>query len=122
VLHGHADAPDAGAAGQAVDRARPADFAGEALYLASEETLLAHLKAVTDDVATVLLIAHNDGIWHLAEVLAGSGSADALASLREKYPTGTLATLRVPDRPWRDLALGSAELTAFVRPRDLAVT
>jgi phosphohistidine phosphatase len=94
----------------------------KALYLASEETLLAHLKAVTDDVATVLLIAHNDGIWHLAEVLAGSGAADALASLREKYPTGTLATLRVPDRPWRDLALGSAELVAFVRPRDLAVT
>ena len=44
-----------------------------------------------------------------------------LAALREKYPTGTLATLRCPDGPWRDLAPGSAELLAFVRPRDLAV-
>ena len=91
------------------------------LYLASEDALLAHLQAVGDEISTVLLIAHNDGIWHLAEALAGSGAADALAALREKYPTGTLATLRCPDGPWRDLAPGGAELVAFVRPRDLAV-
>jgi len=90
------------------------------LYLASEDVLLAHLRAVADGVATVLLIAHNDGIWHLAEALAGSGPAGPLAALREKYPTGALATLRPPAGPWRDLAWGSAELTAFVRPRDLA--
>lgn len=92
------------------------------LYLASEDTLLARLRLVPDDVATVLLIAHNDGIGRLAEMLAGSGPADAMAKLREKYPTGTLATLRVPDGPWRDLRPGSAELVAFVRPRDLMVT
>jgi phosphohistidine phosphatase len=91
------------------------------LYLASEDFLMAHLQAVGDEVATVLLIGHNDGIWHLAEALARSGTADALAALREKYPTGTLATLRCPDGPWRDLAAGGAELVAFVRPRDLAV-
>ena len=91
------------------------------LYLASEDALLAHLQAVGDEISTVLLIAHNDGIWHLAEGLAGNGPAKTLAALREKYPTGTLATLHYPDRPWRDLAPGAAELTAFVRPRDLAV-
>jgi phosphohistidine phosphatase len=91
-----------------------------ALYLASEDVLLAHLRAVGDEIATVLLIGHNDGIWQLAEALAGSGPAAALAALREKYPTGTLATLRCPD-PWRDLVPGAAELLAFVRPRDLAV-
>jgi phosphohistidine phosphatase len=92
------------------------------LYLASEDTLLARLRLVPDDVSTVLLIAHNDGIARLAEMLAGSGAPETMAKLREKYPTGTLATLRVPDRPWRDLAPGSAELLAFVRPRDLLVT
>ena len=91
------------------------------LYLASEDVLLAHLQAVGDDIATVLLIGHNDGIWRLAEGLAGSGPANLLAALREKYPTGALATLRCPDGPWRDLAPGGAELMAFVRPRDLAV-
>jgi len=53
--------------------------------------------------------------------LSAPQARDALAALREKYPAGTLATLRVADGPWRDLAPGSAELVAFVRPRDLAV-
>jgi phosphohistidine phosphatase len=92
------------------------------LYLASEEVLLAHLQAVPDDAATALLIGHNDGLWRLAEALAKSGPAELLAALRQKYPTGALSTFHAPDRPWRDLAPGSAKLVAFVRPRDLAVT
>ena len=39
----------------------------EGLYLASEELLLGRLRALPDDVGTVLLIGHNDGIWHFAE-------------------------------------------------------
>jgi len=93
----------------------------DGLYLASEQLLLARLRAVPDAVSTVLLIAHNDGIGELARTLAGSGPADALAKLREKYPTGTLATLQLPDGSWSDLGPGSAELVAFVRPRDLMV-
>ncbi|CAN5886492.1 histidine phosphatase family protein [soil metagenome] len=92
------------------------------LYLASEARLLDRLRAVADTVSTVLLIGHNDGIGNLAAALAGSGPTESLASLREQYPTGTLSTLRVPDGPWRDLAVGSGELVAFVRPRDLMVT
>ncbi len=91
----------------------------ETLYLASEASLLARLQEVSDEVATVLLVGHNDGIWRLAEMLAGRGSSANLAALQEKYPTGTLATLQVPDGPWTDLAAGSGELLAFVRPRDL---
>jgi phosphohistidine phosphatase len=89
------------------------------LYLASEEALLERLRAVPDAAGTVLLIGHNDGIWQLAEALAGRGPADQLAALQGKYPTGTLATLRAPTRHWRELAPGSAQLKAFVRPRDL---
>lgn len=92
------------------------------LYLASEDALLARLQAVPDDLPTVLLIGHNDGIGQLAADLAGSGPSGALAALREKYPTGALTLLRAPDGPWRDLKPGSAKLLDFVRPRDLAVT
>jgi phosphohistidine phosphatase len=92
------------------------------LYLASEEVLLAHIRAVADGVPTVLLIGHNDGIGQLAADLAASGPSEALAALREKYPTGALAVLSVPDGPWSDLKVGSAKLLEFVRPRDLAVT
>ena len=92
------------------------------LYLASEDALLGRLQAVADDVPTVLLIGHNDGIGQLAADLAGDGPPEALAALRAKYPTGALAVLRIPDGPWSDLRPGSAKLLEFVRPRDLAVT
>jgi phosphohistidine phosphatase len=91
----------------------------DGLYLAPEGSLMTRLQAIPDDVSTVLLVAHNDGIWRLAEALAGRGPAAPLAALREKYPTGTLAVLRIPAGNWRDLAAGSGELVALVRPRDL---
>jgi phosphohistidine phosphatase len=89
------------------------------LYLAPESTLLARLQDAPDDAATVLLIGHNDGIWQLAEVLAGKGRAALLEALRDKFPTGALATLRAPINRWADLAADGAELMGFVRPRDL---
>jgi phosphohistidine phosphatase len=89
------------------------------LYLASEPALLGRLRAVPDDVRTVLLIGHNEGIGELADALAGTGDLTALDRLHEKFPTGALATLKVPDGPWRDLAPGAGGLLAFVRPRDL---
>ena len=91
----------------------------DTLYLASEESLMERLRALGDEVATVLLVGHNDGIWRLAEALAGRGAAARMAALREKYPTGALTTLQVPIASWHDLAAGSGDLVAFVRPRDL---
>jgi phosphohistidine phosphatase len=92
------------------------------LYLASETALLTRLQAVPDETGAVLLIGHNEGIWQLAELLAGHGPAGLLGALRDKYPTGALAVLRAPVGRWSDLAAGSAELRAFVRPRDLRPT
>jgi phosphohistidine phosphatase len=89
------------------------------LYLASAETLLGRLRDLADDVGSALMIGHNDGLWHLAEALAGHGDPALLAALRSKYPTGALASLRAPAERWRDLALGSAELVEFIRPREL---
>lgn len=89
------------------------------LYLASEIELLERLQALPADVATVLLIGHNEGIGELAAALAGHGPRDVLERLRDRYPTGALATLRLPLGPWSALAPGTCELLAFVRPRDL---
>ncbi len=91
----------------------------DGLYLASQQVLLARLRRLPDTDKAVLLIGHNDGIWHLAEMLAGSGKQARRTALGEKFPTGTLATLRAPIERWADLAPGSAELAGFVRPRDL---
>lgn len=89
------------------------------LYLASEDMLLERLRNLAADVRTVLLIGHNDGMWLLAQALAGRGKAPLLAALRGKFPTGALARLTVALEHWSDLTAGAAELVEFVRPREL---
>lgn len=90
-----------------------------ALYLAGDGALLERLQALPEDVWTALLIGHNDGIGTLAGALPGSGPTEALADLREKYPTGALSILRLCHSGWSELGPGTCELLSFVRPRDL---
>ena len=87
------------------------------LYAASEQRLLERLRAVEDRVESLMLIAHNPGLEQLALRLAAGG--EKLADLRRKYPTGALATLEFNGR-WSELRPGSAELTAFVTPKQMA--
>ena len=86
------------------------------LYGASEGELREFLRAIPDTAESVLLIGHNPAIQALALSLAGSG--DKLPRLERKYPTGALATLTFSGR-WGELEPGTAELTAFVRPKEL---
>jgi len=73
---------------------------------------------VPDAIDGLLLIGHNPGIENLALGLAGSGDADRIDRMSEKYPTGGLATLTF-EGPWAQLAWGDADLTGFVVPREL---
>ena len=87
------------------------------LYAASADALLGRLRRVPDTVASVLLIGHNPGLQDLALDLARSPrSAGELAT---KFPTAALVALEVPAANWRELDRGTAEIVAFVRPRDL---
>jgi phosphohistidine phosphatase len=76
------------------------------LYGAGAHDLLERLRAVPDDVASVMLIGHNPGIQQLAFLLAG---------LDDKFPTAALATFACD--AWS--ALERAELIDYVKPRDL---
>jgi len=82
----------------------------EELYAASDEELLGVLRAVTPDVDSVLVIAHNPGLEDLAAALSGVR--------QEKFPTGAFATL-VYEGGWAELGAGSCELTGLVVPREL---
>jgi phosphohistidine phosphatase len=86
------------------------------LYGASTATLLDRLRAVEDTVGSVLLVGHNPGMQRLALDLARSTAA--APGIEAKFPTAALATLEFPGA-WPALAPATAELTAFVRPRDL---
>jgi phosphohistidine phosphatase len=100
----------------AFDRVAPVLFERE-LYGASAERLLARLHGVPDDAGSVMLVAHSSGIEDLALLLAARGSARS--DMREKFPTGALATLELGGS-WRSLGAGGAELVAFVTPRQLS--
>jgi phosphohistidine phosphatase len=80
------------------------------LYGADAPTLLARLRDLPEGVASVMVIAHNPGLHDLALLLAGAPE--------EKFPTGALVTLTF-DREWRSLEKDTAELAAFVKPREL---
>jgi phosphohistidine phosphatase len=88
----------------------------DGLYGATADGLIERLRDLDDDTDSVMLIGHNPAIEELALTLAGSG--DQLPEMRRKYPTGALATLAFDGR-WRDLGPAVAELTDFVKPKQL---
>lgn len=86
------------------------------LYAASAQALLERLRAVGDDHVAVMLVGHSSGIEDLALLLARRGPR--LAEMREKFPTGGLATLGFSGR-WRKLDRRVAVLADYVIPREL---
>ncbi len=89
------------------------------IYLAAPDTLLAILRGIEDAPEKVLLLGHNPGMEELAGLLAAPKSKKAaLEAMREKFPTAALARLAF-DGKWADLAPGKAQLTDFIRPKDL---
>jgi phosphohistidine phosphatase len=90
------------------------------LYEASSTQLLERLRRLDDRDPSVMLVAHNPGLEQLALTLCGEDDAsEALARLRDKFPTGALAVLEAELGHWAELAPGTCRLAAFVRPKEL---
>jgi phosphohistidine phosphatase len=89
------------------------------LYESTASEILDRLRRVNDDVASVMVIGHHPAIQDLALILSRGGPiAD---QVERKFPTAALATLTF-EGEWRDLVPGGAELVAFVKPKELAVS
>jgi len=86
------------------------------VYEAAVADLIEVLRAVPDDVGTVLLVGHNPGVQDLVLTLAASGSESAAALAAAKFPTSGLAVLSVK-KPWSGLGPKGATLDDFVVPR-----
>lgn len=67
--------------------------------------------------ASVLVIGHNPMMEDLTMALAGSGDADALATLGLGFPTSGLAVIRF-DGALTHAAPGKGHLEAFLTPAD----
>ncbi len=87
------------------------------LFVASADELLERIRAVPEAVASVMVIGHNPGLQNFALALASDGAE--LRRLAAKFPTAALATLTLPDTPWRRLSEGDAVLAAYVVPKQL---
>ncbi|HET9429067.1 MAG TPA: histidine phosphatase family protein [Allosphingosinicella sp.] len=91
----------------------------ERLYLAPLATLLEVIRETDDEVERLLIVGHNPGLELLAMFLTrddGNGLRDEVAI---KYPTATLAEIRLPVDGWTDVDEGIGQLQALIRPRDL---
>lgn len=76
------------------------------LYAAPDHALLEVVRALSDDLETVVLVGHNPGLEDLVRTLTGHWTA---------MPTSALAVISVPG-PWSSAARGSAVLQAAGRP------
>lgn len=89
------------------------------LYLADAQSILGELAGLPDELPSALVIGHNPGLHDLAISLVGTGEAQLVEDLNEKFPTATLAVLTSEAMRWKDLAAGRLHLEDYVRPRVL---
>ncbi|MFQ5345682.1 MAG: histidine phosphatase family protein [Mariprofundus sp.] len=78
------------------------------LYLAPPRVMLDAMRSVPDEVATLVLLAHNPGITELAEILTGEAFGNV--------PTCGVIMLALPVDTWSRAGSG-AELLDFDYPR-----
>lgn len=90
------------------------------LYGATATGLMERLRAVPDEIGSVMLIGHNPAMQALALELADRSSSDPslVERVSQKFPTGALATLEL-NASWAELRPRRAVLTGLVSPKDL---
>lgn len=88
------------------------------LYGATPGVVIDEINGVSDEVAVLLVVAHEPTMSELALDLADADTRNSKAAedILTKFPTSAMAMLRLA-RSWKDLELGSAELVDFHVPR-----
>jgi phosphohistidine phosphatase len=88
------------------------------LYDAVPGTVIDEITRVGDDVAGLLLVAHEPAMAQVALGLATGDGVNTAAAERisTKFSTSAMAVLRL-ERSWTEVELGCAELVDFHVPR-----
>jgi phosphohistidine phosphatase len=111
-------------------RAEPPVRFDRRVYLASAAQLLELIRRAPPATKTLLIVGHDPGVPQLALMLTatippvtGDTRAGAVRAMfehmQDKFPTAAVAVLEFSGT-WDQLAPGSARLTSFVTPRDVA--
>ncbi|MEU9403390.1 histidine phosphatase family protein [Streptomyces sp. NPDC048242] len=97
---------------------RPRTVYEDRVYDASPGELIAVLNETPDDVRTLILIGHNPGIHHLADILSGSSEGDARDRMNSRgFAAAAFAVLSF-DGDWKNLEPGKATLTEYWTPSE----
>ncbi|NOX94733.1 MAG: hypothetical protein GXP04_06425, partial [Alphaproteobacteria bacterium] len=91
------------------------------LYLASPDAMLKLIKAVSDQYAHILMIAHNPGTHMLALNLIDPDHSNiaAVTLLAGNFPTAAQAHFELDITRWCEAASGRCVLKTFTTPRSL---
>jgi phosphohistidine phosphatase len=94
------------------------------LYLASYDTIIetieAHAGKGADEADSVLIVGHNPGLQDvLLELVAPAKENPLFREAVVKFPTAAYAVLACEIEHWSQLKKFCAEVTHFIRPRDL---
>lgn len=89
----------------------------EGLYNSGARDLLAHIHAVDDKNSSVLVIAHNPGIYELAASLCASGESSMHNQLMNGFRPCTLAVMSCKAKSWKDVKFNDNELKDFLESR-----
>jgi phosphohistidine phosphatase len=97
----------------------PTPIVERTLYLCGRRALLSRIRALPEQAASILVVAHNPDLHEIANALAADGNPVELARMHQHFPTGAMAVLRF-DGSWSKLA--EASLDSYVVPRELEKT
>ena len=86
----------------------------QSLYSAEPETVLAYLREVDGDPASVLVVGHNPTMSHLAYDLASDGSPGRLGS--HGLATCSLAVVDLAIRAWDEVPADGGSLVGLFAP------
>ncbi len=90
------------------------------IYLASSVTLLEVLRECDAGSDSVLLVGHNPGLEDMIlDLLPEEGDTALRDAVFVKFPTASIAVLQCDVDDWGALDRRKAQLTRFIRPRDL---
>ena len=86
------------------------------LYGAPWRAILESVRDFADTTQSSAIVAHNPGLFDLANILTGSGEFAARTRLMEKMPPCGCAVLDFSLGSWAKLEPGSGRLSLFLTP------
>ncbi len=90
------------------------------LYTFDSRNLMQEISTKSNKLSDFLLIGHNPAIEDLIGTLVPpEQNSRNLIILKEKYPTGAIAFLKLNVSSWNEIKENCAVLTDFVRPIDI---